>query len=74
MQSDLAFGNNTILSRIFFFFLIIDLYLLIPETIAHVFNLIVEVIIPLEISTKDVKAETEIDTVTAKTKVRKCSM
>ena len=57
-----------------FFFLIIDLQFLFPETIAQILNLIVEIIITLEISTKEAKAEMEIHRVTAKTKVRKCSM
>ena len=57
-----------------FFFLIIDLQFLFPATIAQILNLIVEIIITLEISTKEAKAEMEIHRVTAKTKVRKCSM
>ena len=57
-----------------FFFLIIDLQFLFPETIAQILNLIVEIIITLEISTKEAKAEMEIHRVTAKTKVRTCSM
>ena len=54
-----------------FFFLIIDLYFLILEIIAQIFNPIVELIIPLEILTNEAKAEMEIHTVTAETKVRK---
>ena len=57
-----------------FFFLIIDLQFLFPATIAQILNLIVEIIITLEISTKEAKAEMEIHRVTGKTKVRKCSM
>ena len=41
---------------------------------AQIFNPIVELAIPLEISTKEAKAETEINAVTAKAKVRKGSM
>ena len=41
---------------------------------AQIFNPIVELVIPLEISTKEAKAEMEIYTVTAKAKVRKGSM
>ena len=52
-----------------FFFLIIDLQFLFPATIAQILNLIVEIIITLEISTKEAKAEMEIHRVTAKTKV-----
>ena len=38
------------------------------------FNLIVELIIPLEISNKETKAEMDIHIVTGKTKAQKCSM
>ena len=57
-----------------FFFLITDLQFLFPATIAQILNLIVEIIITLETSTKEAKAEMEIHRVTTKTKVRKCSM
>ena len=58
----------------YFFFLSIDLYLIILAIIAQIFALIVKLIILLEISTKEAKAEMEIHTVTAKFKVRKFSM
>ena len=74
MQSKLGFANNTISSCFFFFFLIIDLYFLILAVVPQIFNLIVELIIPLEISTKEAKVEMEIHTVIVKTKARKCSM
>ena len=64
-----AFANNAI-SCFFFFCLIIDLYLLILAVIAQIFNPIIELIIPTEISTKEAKAEMEIHILTAKTKVR----
>ena len=54
--------------------LIIDLYFLILAIIAQIFNPIVEVIIPLEISTREAKVEMEMRTVTVKAKVRKCSI
>ena len=38
--------NNTILPCFFFFFLIIDLYFLIPAIIAQIFNPIAELAIP----------------------------
>ena len=60
--------------RASFFFLIIGLYFLIFEIIAQIYNPIEELIIPLEILAKKGKAEMEINAVTAKTKVRKCSM
>ena len=53
--------------------LIIDLYLILA-IIAQIFNPIVEVIIPLEISTREAKVEMEMRTVTVKAKVRKCSI
>ena len=59
---------------LFFLFLIIDLYFLIFATVAKTFVPIVELIIHIEISIKEEKAEMEIHIVTAKTKVRKCSM
>ena len=59
---------------LFFFFLVIDLYFLVLAIIAQIFNPIVELFIPLEISTKEAKAEMKIHTVTAKTELRKCSM
>ena len=74
MESKFVFANNTISLRFFFFFLVIDLYFLILPVIAQIFNPIVELKIPLEILIKEAKAEMEIHTVTAKTKVRKCSM
>ena len=59
MLFNLDFANNTILSYLFFFFLIIDLYFLIPAVIAQIFNPVAEVVIPIGIPTKEVKAEME---------------
>ena len=73
-RSKLVFGNNTISPYFFFFFLIIDLFFLILVITELIFNPILELLIPLEISTKKAKIEMEIHTVTTKTKVRKCSM
>ena len=56
-----------------FFFLIIDLYLLIPAVLAQTFNLIAELAISIGIPTKEAKAETEIHLVTAEAKIRKSS-
>ena len=57
MLFNLDFANNTILSCFFFFFLIIDLYFLIPAVIAQIFNPIAEIVIPIGIATKEAKAE-----------------
>ena len=70
----LDFVNNTILSSFFFFLLIIDLYFLIPAVIDQIFNPITELVIPEGIPSKEAKAEIEIHPVTAKTKIRKCSI
>ena len=60
-----GFPNNTILSCFFLFFLIIDLYFLIPAVIAQIFNPISELVIPIGIPMKEAKAETETDPVIA---------
>ena len=41
------------------FFLIIDLYFLIPAVITQIFNPIAELVIPIGIPTKEAKAEIE---------------
>ena len=58
MLFNLDFANNIILC-VFLFFLFIDLYFLIPAVITQKFNAIAELVIPLEISTKETKAEVE---------------
>ena len=55
-------------------FLIVDLYVLIPAVIAHIFNPITELVIPIGISYKEVKAEIKIHAVVVKAKIRKCSL
>ena len=67
------FAINSMLSRFFFFFLIIDLYILNPAALAKILNPIAELAIPTGIPSKEAKAEIEIHTVTAEAKVRKCS-
>ena len=54
---NLDFAKNTTLSCFFFFFLIIDLYFLIPAVVAQIFNPIAELIIPVGIPIKEGKAE-----------------
>ena len=56
---NLDFASNTILSCFVFFFLIIDLYFLIPAVIAQIFHKIAELVIPTGIPTKEAKIETE---------------
>ena len=61
---NLFFASNTILSCFFFFFLIIDLYFLIPAIIAQILNPIPELVIPIGIPSKEAKAEMEIHPIT----------
>ena len=56
MLFNLDFANNTILSCVFFVFLIIDLYFLIPVVITQSFDLTAELVIPIGIPTKEAKA------------------
>ena len=57
-----------------FFFLIIDLYFLIPAVIAQIFNPIAELVISIRIPSKEVKVEIKIHPVIVETKVRKYSI
>ena len=66
---NLYFAENAILSCFFFSFLIIDLYFLIPAVIAQIFNPISEFVIPIEIRTKEAKAEIEIYPVIVEAKI-----
>ena len=52
---NLDFAKNSILLCFFFFFLITDLYLLIPAVIAQVFNPFAELVIPIGIPIKKQK-------------------
>ena len=70
----LNYANNSIFSYLFLFILIIDFYFLIPAFIAQIFNPTAELIIPLQISSKEAKAEIEIYPVTVDVKIRKCSI
>ena len=74
MLFDLDLTNNNILSSVFFFFLVIDLYFLILAAIAQIFNPIAELVISIGIPIKEVKAEIEIHPVVVEAKNRKCSM
>ena len=68
MLFSLDFAKNTILSCFFFFFLIIDLYFLIPAVIAYIYNPIAELVIPIRILSKEAKAEIELHPVSAEAK------
>ena len=71
IRFNLEFANKTILSCFFFFFLIIDLYLLIPAVIAQIFNLIAELVIPIGILIKEAKVEIELHPVVLEAKITK---
>ena len=57
MLFNLDFASNTILSCFFFFFLIIDLYLLIYAAIAQIPNTTSDFVILIGIPIKEAKAE-----------------
>ena len=67
MLFSLDFPNNTIWSSFFFFFLITDLYFLIPVFITDIFNSTAEIIIPTGIPMKKSKAEMDTHPVTVET-------
>ena len=71
MLFNLAFVNNTVLSC---YFLIIELYFLIPAVREKNFNPIAEPVIVIGTSSNDAKSETKICLVTAESKIRKCSI
>ena len=64
MVFNLVFANNTISSCFFLFFLIMNLYFLIPEVIAQIFNPTAALTMPLGIPNKEAKVEMETDPVT----------
>ena len=74
MLFNLDFANNTILSCFFFFFVIIDLYFLIPAVTAQIFNPNAELVISIGIPSEEAKAEIEIHPIIVEAKVRKCSI
>ena len=72
MLFSVVFANNTILSYFFFFFLIIDLYFFNSSGyFLQTYNPIAELVISIEISTKERKAEMEIHPVTVEAKISK---
>ena len=68
MLLNLVFSGNVILSCLFFFFLIIDLYLLIAAVTGEIFNTIAELVIPIGAPNKEAKADIERHPVIAETK------
>ena len=66
------FANNTILLCFFHIFLIIDLHFSIPVVITQTFNPIVELAIPVGISTKEEKSEMERHLVIVETAISQC--
>ena len=57
---NLVFANNTSLSWFLFFFLIMDLYFLMPAVITQIFNPITELVITKGIPTYPLIAEVKI--------------
>ena len=53
-----------------FFFLIIDLYFLIPAFISQIFNPIAELVVTIEIPSKETKLEVEIHPIIVEAKIR----
>ena len=56
---NLDFANDNALLCFFFFFLIIDSYVLIPAVITQIFSPIAEFVVPTGTPTKEAKAEIE---------------
>ena len=74
MLFNLDFASNTILKCFFFFFLIFDLYFLIPVVITQISSPTTELVIPIGIPTKGAKVEMEVHPVTLETQISKCSI
>ena len=68
MLFNLEFAKNTILSCLYFFFMIINLYFLIPAAIVQIFTPTAEFVIPIEIPSQKAKAATEIHPVIVEAK------
>ena len=73
MLFNLDFANNAILSCVFFFFLIIDLYFLIPAVIPQIFVPTAELVIPAGMVTNEANAEIEMEPATVETNISKFS-
>ena len=66
--------SNAILSWFFFFYLIIDLYSLIPAVITQLFIVAAKLVSLTGIPTLEAKAEIETHPVTVEVKIGKCSV
>ena len=69
-----VFAINTILPCFFHFFLIIDLYFLIPTIIPKIFNPTAKLVFPIRTPTKEAKAEIKTHPVTAEAQISKFSI
>ena len=74
MVFNLDFANENVLPSFFLFFLIIDLYFLIPTVITQIFNAIAELVIPIGIPTKEANAGMKIHLVNVEIDISKCSI
>ena len=74
MLVNLIFMNNTILSCLLLFFLIIDLYLLIPAVMAQISNPAAKLLMLIKITNEEAKVEIETNPVTAEAKISKSSI
>ena len=74
MVFNLDFANENVLPSFFLFFLIIDLYFLIPTVIKQIFNAIAELVIPTGIPTKEANAGMKIHLVNVEIDISKCSI
>ena len=72
MVFNLVVGSNTILSRCFLFFLIIDLYFLIPVVNPQIFNPTAALAVAIRIPTDKAKEKTETHSLIAQTKISNC--
>ena len=68
------FPNNSIVSCLFFFFLITDLYFLIPAVIAQIHIPTPKLVIPTGTKANEANAEIHTQPVTAEAKISKCSI
>ena len=75
MLFNLDFANDIILSYFFLFLIIVYLWwFLVPTVITQIFNPVAEILIPVEIPTKEVKAENNTHSVTVKIKISNYSI
>ena len=70
---NLVFANNTILSCFFFFFLMIELYILISAVIAQTFDSTAELAMPTKTPISEANTEVETQLLKAESKIIKCS-